>query len=96
MEEDEQEKIEALDIKRGDKIRFKVKPWLAERVGLYYGVGNENIGVDIGVVDIVTDSSVHINYCEIHDKRDIWLAKSQFIYVYRYKNWKRKDWFKEK
>lgn len=95
MNSENEVKISPNDIKKGDFIRFRVEPWFAKKEGLVRIFKDENDGIDQGFVSAVTDKSVHVPFCEIHERRDKWIPRRVFVYVYVIKDKIRKDWIKE-
>ncbi|MHA1222772.1 MAG: hypothetical protein ACTSP3_05860 [Candidatus Heimdallarchaeaceae archaeon] len=83
------------EIQKGDYVYFRIPKWLAIRKGLCSITGHKNDCIDQGMVTWATPKSVGFAYLKLHDKRDIWLPKSEFIWVKKARERKLVDWEKK-
>ena len=95
MDEEIQVKIEPKEIKKGDFIYFKVEPWFAEKEGIARIFKDKNDGIDQGFVSFTNEKSVFLSFCSIHERRDKWIPRSVFMWVFVVKNRMKRDWVQE-
>lgn len=95
MQDNNRTEISAYKIKKGDFIRFRLKPLFAKNNGFTKHFKKDTDGIDQGFVTAVSEKAVRLSYCEIHEIREVWIPKSVFVYAFvRHKKTVR-DWVKK-